>query len=61
MQKDLDKQKLKISFGGLTFTAEEPPYVVICRAVEETNTDIDSKLFQISEHFRDFAPNTTFK
>lgn len=45
MQKDLDKQKLKISFGGLTFTAEEPPYVVIGRAVEETNTDIDSKLY----------------
>ena len=24
-------------------------------------TDIDSKLFQISKHFGDFAPNTTFK
>lgn len=44
MEKDSDKQKLKISFGGLTFTAEETPYVVFGKAVKDTDTDIDSKL-----------------
>lgn len=44
MQKDLDKQKLKISFGDFTIIAEEPPYIVIDRVVKGTDTDIDSKL-----------------
>ena len=44
MQKDLDKQELKISFGGLTITAEETPYVVFDKVVKDTNTDLSSKL-----------------
>lgn len=44
MQKDSDKQKLKISFNGLTITAEETPYVIIDKAVKATDTDFDSKL-----------------
>ena len=44
MQKDLDKQELKISFGGLTITAEETPYVVFDKVVKDTNTDLGPKL-----------------
>ena len=44
MEKYSDKQKLKISLGGLTFTAEKIPYVVFDKAVKDTDKAIDLKL-----------------